>query len=140
VKIIQVIAAVIKKNGKILIAKRKNSLCGNPGWEFPGGKVELGETFQQCLIREIKEEFCVEIVVGKLIAESKYKTNDKIIHLIAFNANIISGIITPLEHEEIIFVTPEKLLDYDLLPADIPIAEKIINLNNLDLKTFINTK
>ena len=124
VKTIPVTAAVINKNGKILIARRKNSLCGNPGWEFPGGKVEAGETFQQCLIREIKEEFCLEIEVGKFVAESKYKTNNKIIHLIAFNAKIISGIITPSEHEEIIFVTPEKLLDYDLLPADIPIAER----------------
>jgi len=109
-------------------------MCGNTGWEFPGGKVELGETLQQCLVREIKEEFCVEIVVGKLIAESKYKINDKIIHLIAFNAKIISGIITPSEHEEIVFVAPEKLLDYDLLPADIPIAKKV---RALDPKALI---
>ena len=129
-KTIPVTAAVINKNGKILIARRKNSLCGNPGWEFPGGKVEEGETFQQCLIREIKEEFCLEIEVGKFVAESKYKTNNKIIHLIAFNAKIISGIITPSEHEEIIFVTPEKLLDYDLLPADIPIAKEIRALSS----------
>jgi len=125
VKIIQVAAAVIEKNSKILIARRNNSLCGNPGWEFPGGKVEPGETLQQCLAREIKEEFNVIIKVGNFIAKSNHKTKNKIIQLNAFNAEIISGIITPSEHEEIAFVVPEELLNYNLLPADIPIAKKV---------------
>lgn len=124
-KIIQVAAAVIEKNSKILIARRNNSLCGNPGWEFPGGKVEPGETLQQCLAREIKEEFNVIIKVGNFIAKSNHKTKNKIIQLNAFNAEIISGIITPSEHEEIAFVVPEELLNYNLLPADIPIAKKV---------------
>lgn len=129
-KTIPVSAAVIKNNGKILIARRKNSMCGNSGWEFPGGKVELGETFQQCLIREIKEEFNVKINVGNFIAESKYKIKNKIIHLNAFEATVLSGNITPSEHEEIAFVAPKELLNYNLLPADIPIAEEIIFQTN----------
>jgi len=123
VKIIRVTAAIIIVNNKILIARRKNSLCGNPGWEFPGGKVEFGESYEHCLAREIKEEFAVEISVGDFIAESELKTNDNIIRLLAFNAKIISGTITPSEHEEIAFVDPKELLNYDLLPADIPIAK-----------------
>jgi len=126
VKTIPVTAAIIKKNGKILIARRKNSLCGNPGWEFPGGKVEPGETSQQCLAREIKEEFSVEIKVGKFVAESKHKIKNKTIRLTAFEAVVLSGIITPAEHEEIAFVNPAELLNYDLLPADVPIAKKVI--------------
>ena len=125
-KTIQVAAAVIIKNKKILIARRKNSLCGNQGWEFPGGKVEPGETFQQCLIREIKEELNVEIDVRNFIANSKFNADNKIIHIKAFEAIVLSGIITPAEHEEIAFVKPDELLNYDLLPADIPIAKKII--------------
>ncbi len=105
-------------------------MCGNSGWEFPGGKVELGETFQQCLIREIKEEFNVKINVGNFIAESKYKIKNKIIHLNAFEATVLSGNITPSEHEEIAFVAPKELLNYNLLPADIPIAEEIIFQTN----------
>jgi len=126
VKIIKVAAAVIIKNNKILIAKRKNSLCGNLGWEFPGGKVEPEETFQQCLVREIKEEFDVVIDVGNFIADSKYKIKNKIIHLNAFEAVILSGNVIPAEHEEITLVNPEELLNYDLLPADVPIAKEII--------------
>ena len=125
-KTIQVAAAVIIKNKKILIARRKNSLCGNKGWEFPGGKVEPGETFQQCLVREIKEEFNVVIDVGLFVAEAKHKINNKIIHLSAFEAVILSGNIIPVEHEEITFVMPKELLNYNLLPADIPIAKEII--------------
>ncbi len=126
-KTIPVTAAVIKNNGKILIAKRKSSLCGNPGWEFPGGKVEYGETCETCLAREIYEEFGVEIEVGDFIIESEYKTNNKIIRLMAFDAKILSGIVTPSEHEEIAFVTPEELLNYNLLPADVPIAREIVS-------------
>lgn len=136
-KTIPVAAAVIEINGKILIARRNNSLCGNPGWEFPGGKVELNETFQQCLAREIKEEFNVEIKVGDFIAESIHKTKNKIIRLHAFKAVILSGIITPAEHEEIAFVKPEELLNYNLLPADIPIAKKIIK--NYQVKKKLKT-
>ena len=124
---ITVIAAIIKKNDKILIASRKNSMCGNSGWEFPGGKVELEESFQQCLIREINEEFCVDIRVGEIVAESKHKIPNKIIHLIAFDAEIVSGEITLQVHDKILFVEPEKLLDYNLLPADIPIAKIIMD-------------
>jgi len=127
VKTIPVTAAVIKINGKILVAKRKSSLCGNPGWEFPGGKVEYGETCETCLAREINEEFGVEIEVGNFIIESKHRTNNKIIRLMAFEAKILSGTVTPCEHEEIAFVAPEELLNYDLLPADVPIAKEIIS-------------
>jgi 8-oxo-dGTP diphosphatase len=126
VKTIPVTAAIIKKNGKILIARRKNSMCGNPGWEFPGGKVEQGETFQQCLAREIKEEFDVEVKIGTFVAESKHKIKNKTIRLTAFEAVVLSGIITPAEHEEIAFVNPAELLNYDLLPADVPIAKEVI--------------
>lgn len=101
-------------------------MCGNPGWEFPGGKVEQGETSQQCLVREIKEEFDVLIDVGNFIAESKLKIKNKIIQLAAYEAVVLSGIITPTEHEEIAFVIPDELLNYDLLPADVPIAKEII--------------
>ena len=125
-KTIPVTAAVIKSNGKILIARRKSSLCGNPGWEFPGGKVEHGETCEACLAREINEEFGVKIEVGNFIIKSEHKTNGKIIRLMAFDAKILSGMVTPSEHEEIAFVAPEALLNYNLLPADIPIAREII--------------
>ena len=126
-KTIPVTAAVIKNNGKILIAKRKNSLCGNSGWEFPGGKIEYGETCETCLAREINEEFGVKIEVGNFIIESEHITNNKIIRLMAFDAKVLSGTVMPSEHEKIAFVAPEELLNYDLLPADIPIAKEIIS-------------
>ena len=133
-KNIYVTAAVIKSDGKILIAKRKKSLCGKPAWEFPGGKIEKNESRERCLKREIFEELNLNINVGKLIAESQHKLSDKIIYLSAFDCEIISGEIKSFDHEEIIFVQPEELLNYDLMPADIPIAKKIISERTNDSK------
>lgn len=125
-KKIIVTAALIENNGKILIAKRKHSFCGNPAWEFPGGKLELGESLQQCLAREIAEEFNIKISVENFIDKSSTIVKNHIIELHAFKCKIKSGKISPKEHEKIAFVLPENFLDYNLMPADIPIAKKFI--------------
>ncbi|MED4780953.1 NUDIX domain-containing protein [Brevibacillus choshinensis] len=121
-----VVAALLVEDGKILIAKRgrQGELSGK--WEFAGGKMETGETPEQCLRREIKEELGVIIKVGRYFGESAYTYEDGIIRLMVYKAKRIAGEIVPTEHKEIRWVTKEQLVDFDFLPADVPIVEMIM--------------
>lgn len=118
-----VVAALIKKDGKYLIAKRKadGSLGGK--WEFPGGKVEPGETDAQALQREIVEEFNTLIGVGKLLATAAID-EDKMLKLYACSHNL--GSYQLKEHSELVWArTLAEISSYDLAPADIELLAKI---------------
>ena len=127
---IKVAAAVIIKGGKILIAKRKkdDKLCNL--WEFPGGKLEEGETSQECLKREIREEFDGEIEVGDFITVNQYKYPHISIELHSYYAFCLRGEFKPLEHQEIRWVLPEELGTFEFAPADIPIVNILMNKND----------
>jgi 8-oxo-dGTP diphosphatase len=120
-----VTAAIIIHNGKILIAQRAEdkSLAGK--WEFPGGKIEPGETPEACLIREIKEELGVEIEVDAFFAESIYRYDVETIRLLAYTARWTDGDFHLTAHSQLQWVTPHELANYDFAPADIPIVEKL---------------
>lgn len=81
---IDVTAAIIKRNSKILIAKRSSSSSLPNKWEFPGGKVDAGETPEECLARELYEEFDIIVTVGNFLGESVYEYENKTIRLMAF--------------------------------------------------------
>ena len=121
----EVTAAVILKNNKILIAQRApdDNLAGK--WEFPGGKIEPGETQQECLRREIREELDVEIEVLDLFGESIYRYHSGTIKLRAFWCKWISGEFTLKVHSQIAWVNHQELDLYDFAPADIPLVEKV---------------
>jgi mutator protein MutT len=115
---VPVTAAVIKKNNKILIARRKIAAMGAP-WEFPGGKVEKNEILQDCLKRELHEELGIEVEVGAFLCASKHVLNcQSAIHLYAFEAVHISGEFQLKDHEEIRWVTVEELEQYNFPDAD----------------------
>lgn len=121
----EVTAAIIIEKNKILIAQRgaNEKLAGK--WEFPGGKIELGETPQQCLKREIREELEVDIEVGSYLGESIYTYSNGEIKLIAYFATIIGGEIKLSVHDKIEWVTIGAMDKYDFAPADIPFVEKL---------------
>ena len=122
-----VTAAVIEKDGNILIAKRKQGSRFAGKWEFPGGKLEKGETPEQCLKRELQEELDITAEVGDLFCSSEYSyTPEFTIRLLAYRATVISGVFNLNDHEEIRWVKPADLANYDFPEADRPIVEQLV--------------
>ncbi len=123
---INVVAAVIcNEDNKILIAQRNLKKSQGGLWEFPGGKIELGETREHAIIREIKEEMNIEIEVEKYLAEKVFEYPEKTINLIALKCKIINGKITLNEHEDAKWINKNELTNYNFAPADRFIIKKL---------------
>lgn len=121
---ITVVAALIKKNNKYLIARRSTGSADVLGkWEFPGGKVEPGESEEHAIEREIKEEFEMDIKAVKYITNNVCEYPSKIIDLRLYECKYLSGDFHLHDHSEYKFVNKNKIINYDLCPADIPLAE-----------------
>ena len=122
---IDVVGAVIIRDGLILCAQRGpgGSLAGM--WEFPGGKVEPGETPQAALAREITEELCCQIIVGQPIASTRHETGSATITLHTYYCTLIAGEPEALEHAQVSWVSPGDLGQLPWAPADIPTVERI---------------
>ncbi|MBO8137274.1 MAG: (deoxy)nucleoside triphosphate pyrophosphohydrolase [Desulfotomaculum sp.] len=122
---IKVAAAIIIKDGLVLIAKRKEGekLAGK--WEFPGGKIEDGESPEECLQREIMEELQINISIGEYFGDSVYHYQHGTIHLLAYLAYWNGGKLMPTVHQEVRWVTPGEMLKYEFSPADIPLVKKL---------------
>jgi len=120
-----VIAAILEKDGRILIAQRKKGDRQEYKWEFPGGKLEPGETPEECLRRELFEEFGIEARVGEFVCSSRYTYSHGCIELFAFKVEYLSGQLIIHDHEEIAWARPGELGNYDFSEADIPIVRLI---------------
>jgi 8-oxo-dGTP diphosphatase len=114
-----VTAALIIKDEKILICKRSKNDKQGGKWEFPGGKIEAGETQKECLKREIKEELDLNIKVNDKIGENIYEYPGGSIKLIAFYADLLDGDLKLNVHDDYKWVTRDKLKEFDFTPADI---------------------
>jgi 8-oxo-dGTP diphosphatase len=122
-----VTAAIIERDGHILIAKRKQGKQHVGSWEFPGGTLEEGETPEQCLKRELKEELDIIADIGDLFCSSEYTyTPEFTIRLLAYRATVVSGFFNLNDHEEIRWLKPADLADYEFPEADRPIVERLI--------------
>lgn len=127
-KNILVVAALIKKNNDVLIARRSTgdeNVLGK--WEFPGGKVEPNETEEHAIEREIKEEFELDIKANKYITNNVCEYPTKTVDLRLYECEYISGEFKLHDHSEYKWVNINELLNYDLAPADIPLAKYIAN-------------
>jgi len=121
----RVTAAILIKDDQILIAKRKaNDQLANK-WEFPGGTIEGKETPEECLKREMKEEFGIEVKVQEYLGESIYHYDHGSIKLLAYRTYWESGDIEPKVHDEIQWVSLDKLDNYQFAPADVPFVERL---------------
>ncbi|MGN0546843.1 MAG: (deoxy)nucleoside triphosphate pyrophosphohydrolase [Acutalibacteraceae bacterium] len=121
----QVVAALIRDGRKFMIFQRPATKTRAFEWEFVGGKVEKGETLEQALIRECREEIGVTVKVGSIFAEVDHEYPDITIHLTLFNAEIAEGTPQMLEHNDIRSITPDEIPQYNFCPADKDILEKI---------------
>lgn len=126
-KTIEVVAAIIQHEGKILATQRGYGDFKD-GWEFPGGKMEPGETMQQAIIREIQEELGVTISPTKLVTtvEYDYPTFHLTMHCLL--STVVEGEIKLIEHEDAKWLTRETLDSVEWLPADIEVVEKLKQL------------
>ena len=121
----EVVAALIWNNDKFLICQRPAHKARGLLWEFVGGKVEHGETKEKALIRECKEELDVLISVGDIFMEVTHEYPDLTVHLNLFNATIAEGEPQKLEHNDIRWITPSEIPNYNFCPADTIILSKI---------------
>lgn len=121
----EVVAALIWKDGRFLICQRPAHKARGLLWEFAGGKVEPGETLEQALIRECREELAITVSVGDVFMEATHHYPDMIVHLTLFHASIISGTPQQLEHHALRWITAAEIPQYDFCPADRPILQQL---------------
>jgi len=133
----RVAAGVIICHNKVLIAQRKHGKDLEFFWEFPGGKIEAGETPEECLHREIMEEFNMEVRVGKFFMETAYDYSfGQFVLEVYFAACPDPEIPDLFEHEQARWVNVKELPEYDFSPADVPVVEALQKLDNLETKLF----
>ncbi len=123
---INVTAAIIEKDGRFLIAKRKKGKHLEGKWEFPGGKIEKQETPEMCLVRELEEEFGITAEIADFVAESIFNYGDRTIRLLGYHAKYISGEFRLNAHDEIRWISLSEFNKFDFAEADIPLIEKIL--------------
>ena len=132
---IKVTAAVIERGGKVLIARRKKSDRFEGRWEFPGGKIEAGESPEECLRRELREEMGVEVETEEFLCSVSFETSGLSIELMAFRASLLAGEVRCHDHDEIRWIEPEHLGDFDLAEPDRRVAAAVFPLKRRDEST-----
>lgn len=123
--ITQVVAALIRQNGRFLICRRPAHKTRGLLWEFVGGKVEPGETKQQALVRECREELAVTVQVDDVYMQVVHAYPDMTVELTLFHAAITAGEPQLLEHCEIAWITPDEIDSFDFCPADTAILSEL---------------
>ena len=122
---VEVVAALIWDKDKFLICQRPEHKARGLLWEYVGGKVEPGETKEEALIRECREELGVTVAVGDVFMDVVHEYPDITVHLTLFHAKITEGTIQLLEHNAVAWITPAEISDYVFCPADKEINERI---------------
>ena len=125
--VITVTAAVIEKNGKILIARRKAALRLGGLWEFPGGKQEPEENPEECLRRELREEFGIDVEVGEFLVSHIHEYPHGTINLRSYRVQHLDGIFDLRDHDEVQWVEPKEFRKYEFAPADLPTIKFLVD-------------
>lgn len=121
----EVVAALIWQGERFMICQRPAHKARGMLWEFVGGKVEPGESKEQALVRECREELAVEVAVGDIFLEVTHTYPDITVHLTLFHASIVQGVTQKLEHNDIRYITVDEIPKYEFCPADEVILQKL---------------
>lgn len=121
----EVVAALIWDENRFMICQRPAHKARGSLWEFVGGKVEPGESKEEALIRECREELGVTVDVGEIFMEVTHQYPDITVHLTLFSASIREGVPQKLEHQDIRWITAEEIGKFSFCPADTEILEKL---------------
>ena len=121
----EVVAALIWDGGRFMVCQRPAHKARGLLWEFVGGKVEPGETKEQALVRECREELGITVAVGPVFMEVLHEYPDLNVHLTLFRASIVEGTPQKLEHNDIRWITPDEIGEYPFCPADEEILRAI---------------
>ncbi|MBE6967799.1 MAG: (deoxy)nucleoside triphosphate pyrophosphohydrolase [Ruminococcaceae bacterium] len=122
----EVVAALIREGNRFMICQRPAHKARGLLWEFVGGKLEPGETKEQALIRECREELGVTLSVGTVFMDVLHEYPDLTVHLTLFNATIAEGVPQKLEHEDIRWISTDEIPNYAFCPADESILERLL--------------
>lgn len=126
---VEVVAALIWDENRFMICQRPSHKSCALLWEFVGGKVERGETKEQALVRECREELAVTLAVGEEFMDVVHAYPDITVHLTLFHARIVAGTPQKLEHNDIRWITPSEIPNFTFCPADKDILKRIAALS-----------
>jgi 8-oxo-dGTP diphosphatase len=125
-----VTAALLVRDGNVLLALRKPGRHMGRKWEFPGGKIQPGESPEQCLARELAEELDIQAGIGGLVGSARYSNGVVDLEILLYRAEYLSGSFTLREHEALAWVRPRDLLSYDLADSDRELARQALSALN----------
>jgi len=121
----EVVAALIWDGDRFMICQRPAHKARGLLWEFVGGKVEPGETGEEALVRECREELSVTVAVGDVFMEVTHEYPDLTVHLTLFHAHIADGVPQKIEHHDICWITVDEIPEFEFCPADVEILRKL---------------
>jgi mutator protein MutT len=122
---IEVAAAILRRDGRLLITRRPRGTHLAGLWEFPGGKRKEGESHEECLLRELREEIGVEVEVGALVREVRHAYLEKLVHLRFYECRLLRGEPEPIGCPELRWVRPDELRSFEFPPADAELLEEL---------------
>ena len=126
-KNIRVVAALIRQGGQVLLTQRKPGRHLGLAWEFPGGKVEAGETDEDALQRELREELGIAVVVGSRCFETRHNYGSREMHLLVYRCRLTAGEPRALDVNAFEWVDEKRIQERSFLPADLPLVHGIAN-------------
>jgi 8-oxo-dGTP diphosphatase len=127
VNLLPVAAAIIFRESEVLVARRRKGLHLEGLWEFPGGKIEAGESPEQCLERELMEELGIQCRIDSFVGESVYAYSKKTVQLLGYRGVFLHGIFRLVDHDEVRWLeVGDSLLSLNWAPADIPLVRLVV--------------
>ena len=124
---LHVACAIIEQNGTVLTAQRSAAMSLPLKWEFPGGKIESGETAEECLIRELHEELGVSVLIDSALTPATHSYHDFTVTLYPFTCRLTGGTVTMYEHHALKWVEPWQMPGLDWAAADLPVIREYMN-------------
>lgn len=121
---LHVACAIIEQDGTVLAAQRSATMTLPLKWELPGGKIEAGESPEECLIRELEEELGISVFIGAALSPATHGYPDFTVTLYPFTCRLAGGEITPHEHHALKWIEPERMPELDWAAADLPVIRE----------------